>query len=90
MVKRCSVCNHPSRPEIDRGFMQAVPSRALAGQFDLSPAARCRHRQHLARALDARRRYQDRSQPGARRAVPLPPPHRGEGVKGSQAGSRCH
>jgi len=53
MVKRCSVCNHLSRSEIDRGLMQAVPYRALAGQFNLSPSALCRHTKHLARALDA-------------------------------------
>jgi hypothetical protein len=38
-------------PEIDRGFRQAVPYRALAGQFDLAPAALCRHRQHPAGAF---------------------------------------
>ena len=36
MVKRCSVCNHPSRPEIDRGLLAAVPYRTLAGQFGLT------------------------------------------------------
>ena len=59
MVKRCSVCSHPSRPEIDRGLMNAVPYRTLAGQFDLSTSALCRHAKHLARALEAQRRHQD-------------------------------
>jgi len=95
MVKRCSVCNHLSRSEIDRGLMQAVPYRALAGQFNLSPSALCRHSKHLARALDAQRRHQDQSQPGARRAVPLSPPHPsplppagGEGEKDPASGWR--
>ena len=43
MVKRCSVCFHPSQAEIDRGLLAAVPYRTLAGQFDLSPSALCRH-----------------------------------------------
>ena len=51
MVKRGSVCNHPSRPEIDRGLMAAVPYRALAGQLDLSPLALCCHAQPLASLL---------------------------------------
>ncbi|MCX5890568.1 MAG: hypothetical protein NTY36_14145 [Deltaproteobacteria bacterium] len=38
-------------PEIDRGFRQAVPYRALAGQFDLAPAALCRHTQRPAGAF---------------------------------------
>jgi len=51
MVKRGSICNHPSRPEIDHGLMQAVPYRTLAGQFNLSPSALCRHAKHLAPLL---------------------------------------
>ncbi len=65
MVKRCSVCNHPSRPEIDQGLMAAVPYRTLAGQFGLSPSALCRHTKHLARALDAQQRCEDESQQAA-------------------------
>ena len=52
MVPRCSVCSHPSRPEVDRGLMQGVPYRSLAGQFGLSPSALCRHTKHLALQLD--------------------------------------
>ncbi len=65
MVKRCSICNHPSRPEIDRGLMNAVPYRALAGQFGLSPSALCRHSKHLARHLELQRRQQDQSHQAA-------------------------
>ena len=56
MVPRCSVCSHPSRPEIDRGLMKGVPYRSLAGQFGLSPSALCRHTKHLARQLDFQQR----------------------------------
>jgi hypothetical protein len=58
---RCSVCSHPSRPEIDRGLIQGVPYRSLAGQFGLSPSALCRHTKHLARHLDWEQRQQDQS-----------------------------
>ena len=59
MVQRCSVCSHPSRPEIDRGLMQGLTYRSLAGQFALSPSALCRHTKHLARHLDHEQREQD-------------------------------
>jgi hypothetical protein len=61
MVKRCSVCNHPSRLQIDHGLVTGVPYRNLAGQFGLSPSALCRHRKHLARASEAQRRQEDHS-----------------------------
>ena len=65
MVKRCSICSHPSRPEIDRGLRAAVPYRTLAGQFGLSPSALCRHGKHLARQLELQRRQADQSQQDA-------------------------
>jgi hypothetical protein len=65
MVKRCSVCSHPSRAEIDRGLMEAVPYRTLAAQFGLSPSALCRHGKHLARRLNLQRRHEDQSHQGA-------------------------
>ncbi|MHB8067971.1 MAG: hypothetical protein ACYDIC_08735 [Desulfobaccales bacterium] len=30
MTKRCTVCNHPARPEIDRGLLHGVSYHALA------------------------------------------------------------
>ena len=59
MVKRCSICNHPERREIDQGLLAATPYRTLAGQYGLSPSALCRHGKHLSRALEAQRRRQD-------------------------------
>ena len=61
MVKRCSICNNPSRPEIDRGLMVRVPYRTLAAQFGLSPSALCRHGRHLSSQLDLQRRREDQS-----------------------------
>ncbi len=65
MVKRCSICNHPSRPEIDRGLMARVPYRTLAEQFGLSPSALCRHSRHLSSQLDLQRRREDQSHQAA-------------------------
>ena len=65
MVQRCSVCSHPSRPEIDHGLMVAVPYRTLAARFNLSPSALCRHGKHLARQLKLQRRHEDQSHQGA-------------------------
>ena len=65
MVKRCSICNHPSRKEIDRGLMAAVPYRTLAGQFSLSLSALCRHSKHLARHLELQRRHEDQTHQAA-------------------------
>jgi hypothetical protein len=61
MIKRCSVCNHPSRAEIDQGIRAAVPYRTLGGQFGLSTSALCRHSKHLARQLELERRQEDQS-----------------------------
>ena len=65
MVPRCSVCSHPSRPEIDRGLLNGVPYRTLGGQFGLSPSALCRHTKHLARHLDWEERRKDQSRQAA-------------------------
>jgi hypothetical protein len=64
MNKRCTVCNHPSRAEIDRGLMAGVAYRDLAAQFGLSPAALSRHTHHLKRqlALQEHRANFDRQQ----------------------------
>ena len=37
MVPRCSVCSHPSRPEIDRGLMQGCPTAPWAGSSASAP-----------------------------------------------------
>ena len=59
MVKRCSVCSHPARPEIDRALIARVPLRTLAVAHGLSPSALHRHTRHLAQALAAQERRQD-------------------------------
>ena len=51
MNKRCTVCNHPSRAEIDRGLLSGVSYRSLTAQYGLSPAALSRHTRHLQQQL---------------------------------------
>jgi hypothetical protein len=48
---RCTVCNHPSRPEIDRALIDGVPYRTLAAAHGLSPSALCRHTKHIRHQL---------------------------------------
>ncbi len=61
MNKRCTVCNHAERPEIDRELIRGVTYRALAAQFGLSSSALRRHTKHLAGALDRQRRQEDQA-----------------------------
>ncbi|MEJ2091945.1 MAG: hypothetical protein P8X65_07095 [Syntrophobacterales bacterium] len=49
MSNRCTVCTHPHRELIDRDLMTGVPYRRLAAEYNLGPAALCRHTRHLAR-----------------------------------------
>ena len=37
MVQRCSVCSHPSRPEIDRGLINGVPTAPWPGSSASAP-----------------------------------------------------
>jgi len=62
---RCSVCNHPSLPEIDRGLINGVPLRTLAGNFGLSPSALSRHTRHLRRQLAHEQRHADQAHTSA-------------------------
>ena len=48
---RCTVCNHPSRPEIDRALIQGVALRTLAATHALSASALCRHTRHIRHQL---------------------------------------
>ncbi len=61
MNKRCTVCNHAERSEIDRQLIRGLPYRALAAQFGLSASALRRHTKHLAGALDRQRLQQDQA-----------------------------
>jgi hypothetical protein len=64
-MSRCTVCNHPRRPEIDAALAAGAPSTRLAALFNLSHDALQRHRaSHLPDSLA--------STPGAE--GPTPPP----------------
>ena len=62
---RCTVSNHPSRPEIDRGLIDGVPLRTLAAAHGLSPSALFRHTRHLRHQLVLQQRQADQSQASA-------------------------
>lgn len=62
---RCTVCNHPSRPEIDRALIDGVPYRTLAATHGLSASALCRHTRHLRHQLVIQQRQADQSQASA-------------------------
>ena len=51
MDKRCTVCNHASRAEIDRALLAGFSYRSLAAQYGLSPSAFSRHTRHLQQQL---------------------------------------
>ncbi|PIU54204.1 MAG: hypothetical protein COS90_02040 [Deltaproteobacteria bacterium CG07_land_8_20_14_0_80_60_11] len=58
---RCTVCNHPSCPEIDRALIDGVPLRTLAATHGLSASALCRHTRHLRHQLVIQQRQADQS-----------------------------
>jgi len=47
MPRVCTVCNHPSKVEIDRMLVEGEPYRSIAKQFSLSDATVYRHKSHL-------------------------------------------
>lgn len=53
MDKRCTICTHEKRAEIDRGLMAGGSLRSLAAQYELSVSSLSRHSKHLRRALAA-------------------------------------
>ena len=62
---RCTVCNHPSRPEIDLGLIDGVPLRTLAANHGLSSSALFRHTRHLRHQLVLQQRQADQFQVSA-------------------------
>ena len=67
MNKRCSICNHPSRSEVDRGLLAGAPRSGLAAQFGVSKAALSRHLRHLQQEIDLKERQVSQAQ---QQAVP--------------------
>jgi hypothetical protein len=59
---RCTVCNHPSRAEIDRALINGVPLRTLAATHSLSSSALFRHTRHIREQLVVEQRQAEQSQ----------------------------
>ncbi len=78
MPRRCTICTHKSRAEIDKALVVRRPFRAIAGQHGVSKSALVRHHDdHLPAALvkaqDAGRRPWPRSQSSAWASGQSPP-----------------
>jgi len=57
MARRCTICHHPDRAEIERALVQSEPFRDVAARFGTSPSALHRHKTshlaaHLAKAYE--------------------------------------
>ncbi|RTG99687.1 hypothetical protein CSW50_12170 [Thermus scotoductus] len=52
MARKCQVCVHPRRSEIDELLVQSVPIREIVSRFDgISGKALYRHRAHIAQLI---------------------------------------
>jgi predicted RNA-binding Zn ribbon-like protein len=58
-MRRCTVCIHPAREQIDRALISEVSYRSVAKRFDISELATFRHRQHLPATLVKAREVQE-------------------------------
>jgi hypothetical protein len=58
MARRCTICHHPDRAEIEKALVQSEPFRDVAERFGTSASALHRHKNshlpaHLAKAYEA-------------------------------------
>ena len=52
MPRKCSICQHPKRDEIDHAIVEGVPYRVIAHQFHVSKDAVYRHaKNHIPKQL---------------------------------------
>src|SRR5690606_30206042 len=62
MPRRCTVCAHPKRAEIDRALVRSAAYRRIAADYGLSERAVRRHRAtHVPRLLEAAREREERT-----------------------------
>ena len=47
MSRKCTICNHPNREEIDRQLISGEPYRSVAKRFEASESAIYRHIDHI-------------------------------------------
>ncbi len=45
MGRRCTICEHPQRQEIDKALLSGLSFRKIGKRFDINPSAAYRHRQ---------------------------------------------
>lgn len=46
-TRRCSICSHPDREDIDSALRGGASLRAVAGRFGASKSALARHHRHM-------------------------------------------
>lgn len=51
MPRRCTICTHPRREEIDRALVEGEAFRNIAQHFGVSPYSLHRHRTHIQDAI---------------------------------------
>lgn len=62
MPRRCTVCAHPKRAEIDRALVRGAAYRRIAAEYGLSDRAVRRHRAtHVPRLLEAAAEREERT-----------------------------
>ena len=61
MPRRCTVCDHAERAEIDRALIRGTPLRDIAGHYGLTKSAVERHqKEHLPKVLMAAHEAEER------------------------------
>ncbi len=45
MGRRCTICDHPKRQEIDKALLSGLSFRKIGKRFDVNPSSAYRHRQ---------------------------------------------
>lgn len=60
MARKCLVCGHPERVEIDRSMVEGLPYREIERRFRVDKSSLSRHlKHHLAEALQTARKAED-------------------------------
>ena len=59
MSRKCSICNHDRRQEIERTLLRGESNRAVAQQFAVSRGAVASHLKHVSAALSQARKVRE-------------------------------
>jgi DNA-binding transcriptional ArsR family regulator len=59
MSRKCSICNHDRRHEIEHALLRGEPHRTIAQQFTIPRGAVARHLKHVSTALTQARKLRE-------------------------------